>query len=189
MTKLTTQGEKDSANTDLPQFHDPDDQDIDLDTGLDTEDTVPPDETHIQNDPEPETIEIDPDEAAVLAYFTNARRDQLEALPEPTRRDLQREEQIWAEPEDDLTSLDDPVRVYLREIGRIPLIDAKQEQYLARRIEEMAHLDPISGLNHLAMLSDPQRLEEELGQGPLPMPHRAYTQAALIALRAAGLLG
>ena len=32
MTKLTTQGEKDSANTDLPQFHDPDDQDIDLDT-------------------------------------------------------------------------------------------------------------------------------------------------------------
>ena len=26
MTKLTTQGEKDSANTDLPQFHDPDDQ-------------------------------------------------------------------------------------------------------------------------------------------------------------------
>ena len=178
MTKLTTQRQKDSANTDLPQFHDPDDQVIDQVIGLDTEDTVPPDETHIQNDPEPETIEIDPDEAAVLAYFTNARRDQLEALPEPTRRDLQCEEQIWAEPEDNLTSLDDPVRVYLREIGRIPLIDAKQEQYLARRIEEMAHLHPIPGLNHLAMLSDPQRLEEELGQGPLPMPHRAYTQAA-----------
>ena len=174
MTKLTTQRQKDSANTDLPQFHDPDDQDI----GLDTDDTVPPDETDIQNDPEPETIEIDPDEAAVLAYFTNARRNQLEALPEPTRRDLQREEQSWAEPEDDLASLDDPVRVYLREIGRLPLIDARQEQYLARRIEEMAHLHPIPGLNHLAMLSDPQRLEEELGQGPLPMPHRAYTQAA-----------
>ena len=84
MTKLTTQGQKDSANTDLPQFHDPDDQVI----GLDTDDTVPPDETDIQNDPETETIEIDPEEAAVLAYFTNARRDQLEALPEPTRRDL-----------------------------------------------------------------------------------------------------
>ena len=147
MTKLTTQGQKDSANTDLPQFHDPDDQDIDLDTGLDTgldtEDTVPPDETHIQNDPETGTIEIDPEEAAVLAYFTNSRRNQFEALPEPTKRDLQREEQIWAEPEDDLASLDDPVRVYLREIGGIPLIGAKQEQYLARRIEEMAHLDPI----------------------------------------------
>ena len=59
MTKLTTQGEKDSANTDLPQFHDPDDPDDQV-IGLDTEDTVPPDETHIQNDPEPETIEIDP---------------------------------------------------------------------------------------------------------------------------------
>ena len=100
MTKLTIQGEKDSANTDLPQFHDPDDQVI----GLDTDDTVPPDETDIQNDPETETIEIDPEEAAVLAYFANARRDQLEALPEPTKRDLQREEQIWAEPEDNLTS-------------------------------------------------------------------------------------
>ena len=146
MTKLTTQGQKDSANTDLPQFHDPDDPDIDLDTGLDTDDTVPPDETDIRKDPEPGTIEIDPEEAAVLAYFTDARRDQLEALPEPTKRDLQREERIWAEPEDDLTSLDDPVRVYLREIGRIPLIDAKQEQYLARRIQEMAHLHPIPGL-------------------------------------------
>ena len=41
MTNPTTQGEKDSANTDLPQFHDPDDPDI----GLDTDDTVPPDET------------------------------------------------------------------------------------------------------------------------------------------------
>ena len=92
MTKLTTQGEKDSANTDLPQFYDPDDQVIDLD-----------DETDIRKDPETETVEIDPDEAAVLAYFTNARRDQLEALPEPTKRDLQREEQIWAEPEDNLT--------------------------------------------------------------------------------------
>ena len=109
MTKLTTQGQKDSANTDLPQFHDPDDPDI----GLDTDDTVPPDETDIRKDPEAETIEIDPEEAAVLAYFTDARRDQLEALPEPTKRDLQREERIWAEPEDNLASLDDPVRAYV----------------------------------------------------------------------------
>ena len=99
MTKLTTQGEKDSANTHLPQFHDPYDQVIGLD-----------DETDIRKDPETETVEIDPEEVAVLAYFTNARRDQLEALPEPTKRDLQREEQSWAEPEDNLTSLDDPVQ-------------------------------------------------------------------------------
>ena len=174
MTKRTTSRQRDSANTDLPQFHDPDDQVI----GLDTDDPVAPDETDIQSDPETEVVEIDPDEAAVRAYFANSRRKQLEALPEPTRRDLQREEQIWDEPEDGLASLDDPVRVYLREIGRIPLIAARQEKYLARRIDEMAHLHPIPGLNHLAMLSDPQRLEDELGQGPLPMPHRAYTRAA-----------
>ena len=174
MTKRTTQRQKDSANTDLPQFHDPDDQVI----GPDTDDPVAPDETDIRSDPETEIVEIDPDEAAVRAYFADSRRSQLEALPEPTRRDLQREEQIWDEPEEDLASPDDPVRVYLREIGRIPLIAAKQEKYLARRIDEMAHLHPIPGLNHLAMLSDPRRLEDELGQGPLPMPHRAYTRVA-----------
>ena len=174
MTNRTTSRHKDSANTDLPQFHDPDDQVI----GLDADDPVAPDEIDIQHDPETEIVEIEPDEAAVRAYFTNSRRKQLEALPEPTRRDLQREEQIWDEPEEDLASLDDPIRVYLREIGRIPLIAARQEKYLARRIDEMAHLHPIPGLNHLAMLSDPQRLEDELGQGPLPMPHRAYTRAA-----------
>ena len=173
MTKRTTQRQRDSANTDMPQFRDPDDQVI----GLDTDDRVAPDEIDIQSDPETEVVEIDPDEAAVLAYFAKSRRKQLEALPEPTRRDLQREEQIWDEPED-LASLDDPVRVYLREIGRIPLISAKQEKYLARCIDEMAHLHPIPGLNHLAMLSDPRRLEDEFGQGPLPMPHRAYTQSA-----------
>ena len=121
MTNRTTQRRRDSADTDMPQFHDPDDQVI----GPDTEDPVAPDETDVQHDPETETVEIDPDEAAVLAYFTNSRRDQLEALHEPTKRDLQREEQIWDEPEDDLASPDDPVRVCLREIGRIPLIDAK----------------------------------------------------------------
>ena len=174
MTNRTTSRPKDSADTDMPQFHDPDDQVI----GPDTDDPVAPDETDMQHDPETETIEIDPDEAAVRAYFADSRRNQLEGLPEPTRRDLQREEQIWDEPEEDLASPDDPVRVYLREIGRIPLIAAQQEKYLARRIDEMAHLHPIPGLNHLAMLSDPQRLEDELGQGPLPMPHRAYTRAA-----------
>ena len=174
MTNRTTQRPKDSANTDMPQFRDPDDQVI----GPDTDDPVAPDETDIQSDPETEVVEIDPDEDAVRAYFANSRRKQLEGLPEPTGRDLQREEQIWDEPEEDLASPDDPVRVCLREIGRIPLIAAKQEKYLARRIDEMAHLHPIPGLNHLAMLSDPQRLEDELGQGPLPMPHRAYTRAA-----------
>ena len=103
MTKLTTQGEKDSANTDLPQFYDPDDQVIDLD-----------DETDIRKDPETETVEIDPDEAAVLAYFTNARRDQpARSTPRAHQAgDLQigREEQTLGTPEP-RTRLSDPQRL------------------------------------------------------------------------------
>ena len=174
MTKLTTQGEKDSANTDLPQFHDPTTRSSAWIPTIPSHQTKPISRTT----PRRKQSRLTPRRPPSSPTSPTHDADQLEALPEPTKRDLQREEQIWAEPEDNLTSLDDPVRVYLREIGRIPLIDARQEQYLARRIEEMAHLHPIPGLNHLAMLSDPQRLEEELGQGPLPMPHRAYTQAA-----------
>ena len=33
------------------------------------------------------------------------------------------------------SSLDDPVRMYLREIGRVPLLSAEEEVRLARRME------------------------------------------------------
>jgi len=37
--------------------------------------------------------------------------------------------------------IDDPVRMYLREIGRVHLLDAKGEKTLARRILEGRHVE------------------------------------------------
>ena len=124
----------------------------------------------------PET-DNDAEEAKTLAAFATTRRAVLAQLPEPTQRDLQDEEQNW-EPEDDHILLDDPVKTYLKEIGRIPLIDGPQEKFLSRQIDRMTHLSQMAGLNHLALLDRPIDLETALNQGPLPMPHQAYTQAA-----------
>ena len=124
--------------------------------------------------PEPDN---DAEEAKALASFATTRRAILAQLPEPTQRDLQDEEQDW-EPENEQILLDDPVKAYLKEIGRIPLIDGRQEKFLSRQIDRMTHLSQITGLNHLALLDRPIDLETALNQGPLPMPHQAYTQAA-----------
>ena len=119
----------------------------------------------------------DDEEAKALASFATTRRAVLKELPEPTQRDLQQEEQDWQqEPVNNL--LDDPVRTYLKEIGRIPLIDGRQEKSLSRQIDQMTHLSQMPGLNHLALLDRPADLETALDQGPLPMPHQAYIQAA-----------
>ena len=39
-----------------------------------------------------------------------------------------------------LEVIDDPVRMYLREIGRVPLLTAKDERILARRMEAGGHI-------------------------------------------------
>ena len=125
----------------------------------------------------PEPADDADDEAKAINSFATSRRAVLAAMPEPTQRDLQHEEQNW-EPEDDTTFLDDPVRAYLKEIGSIPLIDGLKEKFLSRQIDQMAHLSQLTGLNHLALLDRPIDLETALNRGPLPMPHQAYTQAA-----------
>jgi RNA polymerase primary sigma factor len=54
-------------------------------------------------------------------------------------------------------STDDPVRMYLREIGRVPLLSGEEEQDLARRMEMGVYL-----------LRQEQRLRDSLGMDPSP---------------------
>jgi RNA polymerase primary sigma factor len=57
-------------------------------------------------------------------------------LEEPTAEDLEMEAPAEALEEQDQEVGDDPVRLYLHEIGRVPLLTARDEKTLARRIEE-----------------------------------------------------
>ena len=60
---------------------------------------------------------------------------------EPDDAAIENEEQEW-EPEVEGTEvLDDPVRMYLREIGRVHLLTSKDERVLARKMEGGRHLD------------------------------------------------
>ncbi len=65
---------------------------------------------------------------------------------EPTPADLVEEEQQEEEEEEEAESvemIDDPVRMYLREIGRVRLLTAQDERRLARAMESSAYLDKL----------------------------------------------
>jgi RNA polymerase primary sigma factor len=84
-----------------------------------------------------------------------AARTVLPELDGPSARDIEREERDWAEVDtnEGNDALDDPVRMYLREIGRVDLLTSADERRLARQLE---------GLNHL------NKLEKELAVQPAP---------------------
>ena len=54
--------------------------------------------------------------------------------------DGESDEQDWEREAETLEVLDDPVRMYLREIGRVRLLTSKDERVLARKIEGGKHL-------------------------------------------------
>jgi RNA polymerase primary sigma factor len=56
---------------------------------------------------------------------------------------------------DEAVGIDDPVRMYLREIGKVPLLTAEDEKRLARAMEEWIHVDAIK-----------DELRKELGHEP-----------------------
>ena len=85
---------------------------------------------------------------------------------EPANEEKSETEQLLALPEG--VSLDDPVRMYLKEIGRVELLTPEQEVELARRVEQFDILDDRS-YRYFAYENDmgyieERRLPEELKQ-------------------------
>ncbi len=83
----------------------------------------------IEETPNPQDFEAEPKEEA----NEEPTEDEVE-LEEPTAEELEIESPVEALEEQEVG--DDPVRLYLHEIGRVPLLTAHDEKTLARRIEE-----------------------------------------------------
>ena len=75
----------------------------------------------------------------------------------PNDADIENEEAEWEPDTETLEVLDDPVRMYLREIGRVKLLTSKDEQELARNLE---------GQKYLANLE--KTLQEQEGREAFP---------------------
>ncbi len=96
--------------------------------------------------------------------------DLVEAEKEPASTDLEQpnEADLAEEPEVDLEAairiedhemLDDPVRMYLREIGRVSLLTAQDERVLARKMEATRHLRKLEKIFHEANNRQPDAWE------------------------------
>jgi RNA polymerase primary sigma factor len=80
----------------------------------------------------------DKDMAAHAAKGEEADADEEEAEEKPAPRDTE-ELQEEAQQESEGTKIDDPVRLYLMEMGKVPLLTREEEVTLAKQIEKGRH--------------------------------------------------
>ena len=100
------------------------------------------DDPFLDDDDNQDNFDIEPDaeDLEALSMFEDEPVIDLDYIDEPTEEDLKLEEldvkKIDDESAFDSMSLDDPVKVYLREIGRVPLLSTDDEIELAIKIKD-----------------------------------------------------
>ncbi|HET9030775.1 MAG TPA: RNA polymerase sigma factor RpoD [Candidatus Aquilonibacter sp.] len=107
--------------------------------------------------------DVNPDE--IDGLFEEITAAGIEIIDEQKEEKPEGEEQ--EEPIPDGLSLDDPVRMYLKEIGRVPLLSMEQEKSLAMRIEAGELELAKNGTADSAIITDGEEAKRQLTEANL----------------------